>query len=331
MAMSTSTESNLTSQISRNGDTRSLVRASGLSRHFGDFLALDGVSLEIDREEIFGLIGPSGSGKTTLVKLILGLLTASEGVVTVDGVPSDELAVSDKRRLGYMPQEFSLYPSLNVLENARFMAGIYGVGWLRRRRRIREVLSFLEIWDVRRRLAQDLSGGMRRRLALAGALLHEPELLILDEPTAGLDPDLRQRIWDQLREIRAGGTTILMTTQYLEEAERCDSVAILSHGRLAATGTPAELRLEAGLPDIIEVEASGLTSAIVESLWRVDCVRGVEWNRGSLLLVRVDDQASTQGKISSVLDHGGCVVGRMQGRSATFEEIFTSFTRVDGA
>jgi ABC-2 type transport system ATP-binding protein len=309
----------------------SVVQVSGAGRRFSDFAALDDISLSIESGQVFGLIGPSGSGKTTLVKLILGILTASEGSVRLWGVPSEALGLREKRLVGYMPQEFSLYPSLSALENARFMASVYGVGWLQRRQRIRDILSFLEIWDARRRLAQDLSGGMRRRLAMACALIHRPRFLVVDEPTAGLDPDLRERIWQLLREIRDRGTTILMTTQYLEEAERCDSVAILSEGRLAASGTPDELRLKANLPDVIEIEALGLTREVAESILRLDGVHGVQWNRGRLLRVSANDQAATQVEVNKILNENGCEILRVQGNRATFDEVFSSLVSPERA
>jgi ABC-2 type transport system ATP-binding protein len=321
------TQQQAQTEVERPSTPTTIVEVSGASRSFGDFSALSNVSLSIEPGQVFGLVGPSGSGKTTLVRMILGVLQASEGNVMLWGAQSEDLGPAEKRRVGYMPQEFSLYPSLTVLENARFMAGIYGVGWLLRRKRIREILTFLDIWDARNRLAQNLSGGMRRRLALACALLHNPDFLVVDEPTAGLDPDLRQRIWELLRGISDRGITILMTTQYLEEAERCDAVAILNRGRLAASGTPDELRTSANLPDIIEVEADGLTSQVVQGLLYIDGVLGLEWDRATQMEIRCRDNTTVQVEINSTLTASGCSVNRIQGRSATFEDVFTSLVR----
>ena len=177
---------------------RPRVELLSVDRSFGDRLVLSNVSLTVNGGEIFGVVGPSGSGKTTLVSMIVGLLTPTSGEVLVLGVAPSDFGTKEKRQLGYMPQNFSLYPTLTTMENARFMASLYGIGWRARGKRIREVLEFLELWEARGRLAAHLSGGMQRRLALAGAMLHEPSLLVVDEPTAGLDPILRLRIWDYL-------------------------------------------------------------------------------------------------------------------------------------
>ena len=231
-----------------------VIELEEVTKRVGDAVLLDAVSLSVEPSEIYGLVGPSGSGKTTLVRMLVGLLQPSSGAVSVNGVAPSAFSASDRRRIGYTPQSFSLYPTLTVWENARFMAGLYGLGWRHRRRRIRTVLQFLELWDARKNLAQDISGGMQRRLALAGALLHEPELLIVDEPAAGLDPLLRERIWTYLSEVQSSGTTVFLTTQYIEEAERCDVVAVLSGGSLIDAASPAALRAKAGLPDELAIE-----------------------------------------------------------------------------
>jgi ABC-2 type transport system ATP-binding protein len=304
-----------------------LVEIHNVYKNFGEGPVLEDVSLRIRGGEIFGLVGPSGSGKTTLVKLIVGLLRPNEGSVLVAGRAPMSFGLAEKRRIGYVPQEFSLYPTLTVFENARFMAGVYGIGWLKRRSRLRETLQSIELWDVRHRKAQDLSGGMKRRLAFAAGILHQPDFLVVDEPTAGLDPELRQRIWELLRAVSERGTTILMTTQYIEEAERCDSVGILSHGRVVGVGEPGELRGRVGIPDEIIVEATGLESSIIESLWSYDWVVSVAWDRRDRLTLRVAEATTSLPLLQAVLQDRGCVVTLMESRSATFEEVFASITR----
>jgi ABC-2 type transport system ATP-binding protein len=219
------------------------IRIKGLKKRFGgDGEVLKGVDLAVERGEIFGLIGPSGSGKSTLLTTLTGYLSPSEGTVEVLGRPPAGFGKGERRRVGFMPQGFVLYGQLSVRQNLNFVAGLYGLGFGERRRRVREALEFVELWEHRRKAASNVSGGMRRRLQLAAAMVHEPELLIVDEPTANLDPILRRRFWEEFRQLREGGRTLFVTTQYISEAELCDRVGLLSCGRLVAVGTPEELR-----------------------------------------------------------------------------------------
>ena len=298
-----------------------------VDRRFGENLVLDNVSLQVDHGAIFGLAGPSGSGKTTVVKLIVGLLEPSAGEVRVKGTAPTDFRTREREALGYMPQTFSLYPTLTVMENARFMASLYGIGWLARGKRIREVLQLLELWDVRGRLAQHLSGGMQRRLALAASILHRPSLLVVDEPTAGLDPVLRLRIWDYLRDLRAEGTTVIITTQYLEEAERCDHVAILAQGKVAAQGSPQDLRAEAGLPDVMELQADGanLRQALT-AVQGIQGVRALDWDGQRRVVVWVDDVTQARSQVESLIEAYECRVVVTNARQATFEEVFMRHT-----
>ena len=306
------------------------VELLAVDRAFGDRLVLSNVSLSVDEGEIFGIVGPSGSGKTTMVRIIVGLLSPSSGEVLVNGVTPAKFGPRDKVQIGYMPQNFSLYPTLTTLENARFMASLYGIGWLARGKRIREVLEFLELWDARNRLASHLSGGMQRRLSLTCAILHRPSLLIVDEPTAGLDPALRLRIWDYLYELRSRGTTIIFTTQYIEEAERCDSVAILNESAVAAMGTPAELRALAKVPDEIELElVGGDKAAALEELRALSWIRDVRWDGTGKLSLSVDDMTSALPEVEGICERLGCEVSVHTTRQATFEDVFIHLTRSD--
>jgi ABC-2 type transport system ATP-binding protein len=303
------------------------VILSGVSVRFGENVVLDNIELTVPPGEIVGLVGPSGSGKTTAVKLIVGLLEAQTGEVQVDGVRPESFGVREKRRIGYMAQQFSLFPTLTVKENLRFMASLYGVGWLARRARIAELLNFFELWDARGRLARDLSGGMQRRLSLAGAVLHRPRLLVVDEPTAGLDPALRQRIWEYLRNLQEDGTAILLTTQYIEEAERCDKVGILSGGRLQAFGSPSDLRTQVDLPDVLEFEIIGDDIALaVSAVRRLDGVASIEWRGDSRLVAHVGDLVADLTEIQAVLEHHGCRGEVTNSRQASFEEVFMRYT-----
>ena len=201
-----------------------------------------------------GIIGPSGAGKTTLVRLMTGALAPTDGEVRVMGEDPLRFRRETRERIGYMPQSFALYPDLTTRENVDFVASLFGLLWWRRRRRTREVLQWVDLWDVRSRRAGRLSGGMQRRLELASALVHDPEIAFLDEPTAGIDPLLRATIWKELHRLRDAGRTLLVTTQYVNEAESCDAVVLIAEGRAIATGTPDELRRTAMGGDIVVID-----------------------------------------------------------------------------
>ncbi len=217
------------------------VRARGLSRRFGEVLAVDNIDLDIPHGQIFGFLGPNGSGKTTTIRVLCGLLTPSSGEVVVLGqrIPAEAEAV--RRRIGYMTQQFSLYADLSVEENLQFMGSIQGLGRRARRQRIDELIEQYELGDMRNRRASAMSGGQRQRLALAAATIHRPDLLFLDEPTSAVDPENRRDFWEKLFDLLESGTSILVSTHYMDEAERCHRLAILDHGRLRLEGSPEEL------------------------------------------------------------------------------------------
>ncbi len=206
------------------------------------------------RGSILGLIGPSGCGKTTTIRLLNGVYKPTAGTVRVFGVDPQQFGEADRERLGYIPQQFILYPNLSAEENLHFLGSIYGMPRAARRERITPLLEFVELSDARKRLGSKLSGGMQRRLMLAGALLHDPELLIADEPTAGIDPILRARIWDNFRALRDQGKTLLISTQYVGEAAYCDMVAIMRRGRLVTIDTPLGLQRQAMGGEVIYLQ-----------------------------------------------------------------------------
>jgi ABC-2 type transport system ATP-binding protein len=231
-----------------------LVVLRGAGRDFGDGVGVFDLDLEVRPGTILGIVGPSGAGKTTTIRLITGALDPTAGEIRVLGEDPRRFRRVTRERIGYMPQLFTLYPDLTADENVDFVASLFGLLFPRRRRRVREVLELVKLWDVRGRRAGKLSGGMQRRLELASALVHEPTLLLLDEPTAGIDPILRRTIWEELDRLKRAGRTLLVTTQYVTEAEDCDAVALIAGGRLVALGAPEELRREAQGGDVIEAE-----------------------------------------------------------------------------
>jgi ABC-2 type transport system ATP-binding protein len=237
--------------------TDTAIRARGLSRHFGEVVAVDQVDLDVPSGQIYGFLGPNGSGKTTAIRTLCGLLTPTAGEVSVLGLEIPRQAEALRRRIGYMTQKFSLYDDLTVLENMQFMARVHGIGRGAARERIEELLQRYTLADMRDRFASAMSGGQRQRLALAVATLHRPTLLFLDEPTSAVDPENRREFWEQLFDLSDAGTTILVSTHYMDEAERCHQLAILDTGRLRKQGAPADLLSELE-NRVVGISGSGL-------------------------------------------------------------------------
>ena len=217
-----------------------------LTRRFGALTAVSGLTLQIPRGQVFGLLGPNGSGKTTTIRMLCGLLDPSEGTASVAGIDIRTAPERVKMQIGYMSQRFGLYEDLTVAENLEFYGGIYGLRGRARAERTAEVVRFLGIGGRLEQLAGQLSGGWKQRLALGCALLHQPPVLFLDEPTAGVDPAARRNFWQAIHDLAHGGTTVLVTTHYMDEAERCDRLAMMSLWHLIALGTPAEVAAQVG-------------------------------------------------------------------------------------
>ncbi len=218
-----------------------VVRTEELTRKFGELIAVDKLSMKIPPGEIYGFLGPNGSGKSTTIRLICGLLTPTSGHVEALGYAIPEKAEELKNHLGYMTQKFSLYEDLSVRENLQFLAEIQSVPRRDRQSRIKELLTLFRLEDRQDQLAGTMSGGQKQRLALAGSIIHNPDLLILDEPTSAVDPESRREFWEYLFELIGRGMSILVSTHYMDEAERCHRIAILQEGKLSATGEPEGL------------------------------------------------------------------------------------------
>ena len=237
------------------GPSDVVIQARDLTKTFGTESAVRELNLDVPRGTIFGLIGPSGCGKTTTVRLMTGVLLPTSGQIQVLGVSPRHFSGQTRRQLGYMPQQFVLYPNLSVWENLNFSASLYGLGF-NRGRRLKELLEFVELYPHRNKLARAVSGGMQRRLALAAALTHDPSMLFLDEPTAGIDPVLRRKFWTYFQNLKARGRTLVITTQYVGEAEFCDQVGVMAGGRLLVVDTPNGLRWRAFGGEMVDLQAA---------------------------------------------------------------------------
>ena len=218
-----------------------VVQMRDVTKKFGDVTAIDNLTLDVPHGSIYGFIGPSGCGKTTTVRLALGNYQATDGTIKVLGQSPDKFTRETKKRIGYMPQLFILYPELTVWENLNFAASIYGYP-MKRKERLEELLELVELTGHEKKMVRNISGGMQRRLSLAATLIHKPELIFLDEPTAGIDPVLRRKFWDHFQLLKSQGHTLFITTQYVGEAVYCDYVGVMRAGRILMVETPDMLR-----------------------------------------------------------------------------------------
>lgn len=299
-----------------------------VSHSFGPVVAIDDISLGVRAGTILGVIGPSGSGKTTTIRTITGAISPKQGRVRVLGEEPRRFRRQTREQIGYMPQLFVLYPDLTARENVEFMGSLFGMLWPRRHRRTREVLQLVGLWDARDRRAGHLSGGMQRRLELACALVHEPALLVLDEPTAGIDPMLRTQVWDELARLRDEGVTILLSTQYVTEAEYCDGVALIATGQLVALASPEEVRRQALGGQVIEIVTTRPFD--VGTLPAIEGVADIRQNGPRDLLVVAEDAGLAGPRVIDAIAEAGGDVEYSREYRPTFDEVFTAIvTRHD--
>lgn len=306
-----------------------IIETHHLARHFGHFVAVRDVSLSVARGEIFGVLGPNGAGKSTTIRMLCGILDPTGGTGTVVGFDIARESERIKERIGYMTQRFSLYEDLTVSENLAFYAGIYGVPRRARKGRIAEVIERSGLGDRRKQLAGTLSGGWKQRVALASATIHEPPLLFLDEPTAGVDPVSRREFWEQIHGLAASGTTILVTTHYMDEAERCHRLAFIFRGTLLDVGTPDEIVMRRGLrvaelsvPSAVQAVAA---AAALRERREVDEVA----HYGHVLRVATLGGADPEELAALVLDQHQIPIDRIRSARATVEDAFVSMVRDD--
>ena len=269
-------------------DTAMLV-AANLTRRFGDRVAVDDVSFQVAQGETYGLLGPNGAGKTTTIRLVCGLLSADSGDVSVAGMPVSTSAPKAKAHIGYVPQDVSLYPDLTARENLTFFGRLYRLKGSALRRRVDEVLDLIDLRDRGDDRVESFSGGMRRRLNIGASLLHRPSLLVLDEPTVGVDPQSRHAILESIRALGSAGLAVLYTTHYMEEAERlCDRIGIIDHGRLIAEGTSRELVSQIGQQDRITLSANGSLAAFAEACRSLEGIERADVTDSTVQLLAQD-------------------------------------------
>jgi ABC-type multidrug transport system ATPase subunit len=304
------------------------ISARGLVRKFGNFTAVNDVSFTVARGEIFGFLGPNGSGKTTVIKMLTGLLPLSGGDASVEGLNVRTDAEPVRERIGYMSQNFSLYPDLSVKENLTFYGRVYGLSPDRLKKRMDDVIQMNGLEPYLDRLGAQLSGGWKQRLALGCAMLHEPKLLFLDEPTAGIDPVARRQLWDLLFELSGHGITFFVTTHYMDEAERCSHVAYIYYAKLIADGTPNSLR---ELPDVtpqgtIRVEIT--TPEVTRALKIARQIRGIRSATifGQSIHALIDDHFNLD-DLREQLQKQGITVAEIRPLAPSLEDVFVELTR----
>lgn len=298
-----------------------------LTKRFGDFTAVNGINFEVHRGEIFGFLGPNGSGKTTTIRMMLGLMKPTSGSVEILGMKVDGDTGEIRPRVGYMSQRFSLYNDLTVLQNLNFYGTAYGLSNSELQTRIKEALTMAGLEGRENTKTKDLSGGWRQRLALSAAILHRPEVLFLDEPTAGVDPLSRRAFWDLLYQLISEGITVFVTTHYMDEAEHCHRLAFIQHGDIIAYGTPQEIKTKMMRGEVLELEPSDAPQA-------VKILRAAQANQtlpiqevelyGALVHIVAPNIKKYQPAISRELESAGIHTGQMSIIEPSLEDVFIS-------
>ena len=300
------------------------IRARGLSKRFGHLQAVDHVDLDVPAKHVYGFLGPNGSGKSTTIRMLCGLLTPSEGEIEVLGLKIPEQADALRSKVGYMTQRFSLFEDLTVRENLEFLAAIHDFPRQRTRTRVDELVVEYDFSDRQKQLAGTMSGGQKQRLALAGAVINKPELLFLDEPTSAVDPESRRDFWEKLFELADLGTTILVSTHLMDEAERCHRLAILDRGKLVADGTPGELERQLeGRTLLVHARDPRRAQQRITSLEGVLSVAQV----GNALRVLVEKDSGATDRIRQTLADSGAQVEAVE---PNLEDVFVSATMIGG-
>jgi ABC-2 type transport system ATP-binding protein len=301
-----------------------IIQTHQLTKKFKDIVAVDGLELAVRPGEIFGMVGPDGAGKTTTIRMLAAIMDPSAGRATVAGYDTVRQPEQIKRHIGYMAQRFNLYGDLTVMENLNFFADVFGVKGLERRPRIAQLLQFARLAEFKARRGRHLSGGMQKKLALACTLIHQPQIVYLDEPTTGVDPVSRREFWDILSDLHLTGTTILVSTPYMDEAERCSRVGLMYKGRLIACDPPENIKaLVSG--ELIEVRPDNLRRAR-EIIARLPGLLEIQ-TYGDLLHVFVDDAAGAMPELAALLAAQGIAFEGLRQTRPRMEEAFISLVR----
>jgi len=308
--------------------TRDVVQTSALTKAFGSLVAVDHLDLDVKTGEVFGFLGPNGSGKTTTVRILCGLMAPTSGSAVVVGHDVVRESEEVRQRIGYMPQTYGLYDDLTVMENLEFFGSVYRVPSKERRKRADEILELVRLEDFRRHYAGQLAGGMKRRLSLAVSLIHNPELLILDEPTAGIDPPLRRAFWEYFRHLNKRGVSFFICTHYMDEAELCDRLGLMNYGRLITVGTPTELKRKAVGGERVELVT--IDTAKTDRLLKDSgFARQIEISNGVIRLI-VDDAASAIPRLTSLLREHGVDVLEIRQLQPSLEDVFIKLVQEIG-
>jgi len=303
-----------------------ILTASGLVKHFGDLVAVDDVSFAIAQGETFGLLGPNGAGKTTSISMISGLLESDEGSVIVAGEPVTTTSTKGKSHIGLVPQDLAIYPDLTAAENLLFFGRLYGMGGEVLATRVSEILEVIGLTDRRNDLTKEFSGGMKRRLNIGIGLLHKPRLLILDEPTVGVDPQSRNAILESVEQLSEAGMAVLYTTHYMEEAERlCDRVAIIDEGKIKAEGTRRELVAMVGEKDKVSIKGTGQFSISADSIRGLNGVHEVFASERQIDVL-ADDASSLLPELLSVVASTGATITGVDVVEPNLEAVFLHLT-----
>lgn len=309
------------------GDAAPALTVENLQKSFGDLHAVRDVSFSIDVGETFGLLGPNGAGKTTTISMICGLLDADEGTVTVCGTPIRVGAVRGREHIGYVPQELAIYPELSGRDNLRFFARLYGLRGTTARTRIDEALEIVGLTDRAGSRASEYSGGMQRRLNIAAGMLHKPSLLILDEPTVGIDPQSRNAILEAIGNLGEVGLSVLYTTHYMEEAERlCRRVAIMDQGQILAQGTRRELIATVGEHDTISITVTGNAAALSEALAAAPGVASASTSADNRIDVVVDAASRRLPELLQLISPQDVTIHDVQIREPSLDTVFLHIT-----
>ena len=305
------------------------VVVENLVKRFGDFVAVDHLNLAVGKGEVFGFLGPNGAGKSTTIRILCGLLRPTSGSAQVAGFDVSRNPETVRQRIGYMSQKFSLYNDLKVIENLRLFAGLYSVPSAKLKDRIEWALEMANLKGQEDLITGTLPGGWKQRLALGCAVLHQPAILFLDEPTSGVDPISRRRFWDLIHHMAEEGVTVFVTTHYMEEAEYCNRLALIFRGKIVALGTPSALKRDSMTGELLLIECDPLGAAVEALQSAPDVIDAAVF--GNALHLVVEDAAAAGPRIRKFLEAKGVTVSRIEKIRPTLEDVFVSLTTTRGA